>query len=270
MSVWQAIFLGIVQGVTEFLPISSSGHLVVLQRVMGMEEPKLTFDIIVHVGTLVSILVFFWKDIWALMKNPFTKMTGLLVVATLPVVISGFFLRDVVENQLRTPWLLALAFIITGILMVTADYLTKRPGRPSPGKSDRDITYLDALIVGVMQAMALPPGISRSGTTLTAALGRGLRRETATRFIFFMALIAIAGAGALEASDLVRGNTEAIEYIGFLPLAAGFVFSALVGYLSIGLLLKLLKVAKLKYFSYYVWALAGFILLDAAVLNIFW
>jgi undecaprenyl-diphosphatase len=268
MDVWQAIILGIVQGITEFLPVSSSGHLVVLQRVFGMREPALTFDIVVHLGSLVSIFVYFWKDIWALIKRPFSKMTGLLMIATVPVVIAGFFLRDVVEHELRSPWVLAIAFGITGVLLVAADYFASGQAVKQRPKTDRDITVVDAAIIGCMQALALPPGISRSGTTLAGALGRGLNREAATRFIFFMAIIAIAGAGVLEASELVRGTTT-VEYIGIMPLVIGFIASAVVGYLAIALLLKLLKAAKLRYFSFYVWALAGLILLDAAVFNYF-
>jgi undecaprenyl-diphosphatase len=268
MNVLQAIILGIVQGITEFLPVSSSGHLVVMQQIFAMEEPALTFDIVVHLGSLVSIFVFFRKDIWELLKKPFSKMTALLAVATVPVIFVGFFMRDIVENQLRAPWILAVAFIITGILLVAADYFTSGRGTAQRPKADRDITFADAAVIGCMQALALPPGISRSGATLAGALGRGLNRDTATRFIFFMAIIAIAGAGMLEASELLRGNVT-VENIGALPLVIGFVTSALVGYFSIALLLKLLKAAKLRYFSYYVWAMAAFILLDMVVLKIF-
>jgi len=268
MEIWQAIILGIVQGVTEFLPISSTGHLVVMQRVFGMEEPKLTFDVIVHVGSLVSIFVFFWKDIWALVKNPFCKFTGLLMVASLPVVIAGFALQDVIATDMRASWIVAGSFVITGFLLLIADYFIARLGESRPAKTDADITYLDALIIGVMQAFALMPAISRSGVTLTGALGRGLDRKAATRFVFFMAIITIAGAGALEAIGLIR-DPGAVEAIGFAPLAVGFVLSAVVGYASIGLLLRLISSAKLRYFSYYVWGLAALIFVDMIFFNRF-
>ena len=254
----QAILLGIVQGIAEFLPISSSGHLVLLQRIFGIEYPALTFDIVVHLGTLCSILAVFWKDVWALVKNPFSKMTGLLIVASLPVVVAGLFLRDAVEGFLRGGLWLAVAFTITGVLLQISDRFT------SGEKSDKDITYLDALIVGCMQAMALPPGISRSGTTITGALMRGINREAATRFSFMLAIIAIAGSGALEAFRIATGEAS-LGAIGVMPMAAGFITSALVGFLSIGLLLKLIKACKLRYFSFYVWALALFILIDYVV-----
>ncbi|MCL2187456.1 MAG: undecaprenyl-diphosphate phosphatase [Defluviitaleaceae bacterium] len=270
MSVFQAIILGIVQGITEFLPVSSSGHLVIMQRVFGMEEPKLTFDIVVHLGTLVSILVFFWKDIWALLKNPFSKMTGLLIVATLPLVVVGFFFRDVVEHQLRGSLFLAFAFIVTGLLMVAADYFASGKGPKIRVRYDRELTYVDALAIGAMQALALPPGISRSGTTLAAALGRGINRDTATRFIFFIGAIAIFGAGAMDALGFARGDITMYDIgVAPLPLIVGFIVSAVVGYFSIGILLRLLKATKLRYFSYYVWALAAFIFVDMLVLNLF-
>jgi len=259
MSVLQAIILGIVQGIAEFLPISSSGHLVLLQRVFGMEEPALTFDIVVHLGTLVAIVAVFWPDIWALVKKPFSKMTGLLIVGTLPLVIAGVFLRDIVENYLRSGIWLAAAFTVTGVLLIMADRITE--GR----KEERDITVVDALIVGCMQAFALPPGISRSGTTITGALARGINRETAAKFSFMLAIIAIAGAGVLEASILMRSDAPleaAFGAVGLVPMAVGFAVSAVVGYFSIKLLLKLIKACKLRYFSYYVWALAALLLIE--------
>ena len=256
MNIFQAIILGIVQGVAEFLPISSSGHLVVIQRIFGIEEPALTFDIVVHIGTLVSILVIFWKDVWGLIKNPFSKMTMLLVIASLPVVIAGLFFRGVIEHEfIRGGLWLGIAFVITGILLQVSDRFTKGV------KADKDITFVDALIVGCMQAMALPPGISRSGTTITGALFRGINRESATRLSFMLAIIAIAGSGVLEVYQIATGS-EGMGAIGVSPMVAGFITSALVGLLSIKLLLKLIKACKLRYFSYYVWALAALILLD--------
>jgi len=262
MTIFQAVILGIIQGITEFLPVSSSGHLIVFQRVFGMEEPALTFDIIVHVGTLLAIIAFFWVDIIAIIKKPFSKMTGLLIVGTLPVVIVGFIFRDAIENNFRTGIWLAAAFTITGILMIVSD-------RISTGtKAERDITWFDALFIGCCQALALPPGISRSGTTITGSLTRGLNRETAMRFSFMLALIAITGAATLETVEVIQDGAR-IEAIGTMPLIFGFLASALVGYLCISLLLKLIKACKLKYFSFYLWGLAALILVDYFVINRF-
>jgi len=262
MSILQAIILGIVQGITEFLPISSSGHLIVLQRVFGMEEPALTFDVVVHVGTLLAIVAVFWTDIVAIIKNPFSKMTGLLIVGTIPAVIAGFFLRNVIETHFRTGIWLAAAFTMTGVLLMLADRYT------TGHKEERDITWFDALFIGCCQALALPPGISRSGTTITGSLTRGLKRETAARFSFLLAIIAITGAGTLEVIDIVQDGAR-IEAIGIMPLIFGFLAAALVGYLCIRLLLKLIKACKLRYFSFYLWGLAALILVDYFFVNHF-
>jgi len=262
MNIIQAIILGIVQGITEFLPISSSGHLIVLQRVFGMEEPALTFDIVVHLGTLVSIVAVFWSDIVSIIKKPFGKMTGLLIVGTIPAIIAGFLLRDAVETHFRTGIWLAAAFTVTGFLLILADRFT------TGSKTERDITWFDALFIGCCQALAIPPGISRSGTTIAGALGRGLERKTAARFSFLLAIIAITGAGALEAWEVVQDGARA-EAIGVMPLIFGFLAAALVGYLCIRLLLRLIEACKLKYFSFYLWGLAALILVDYVFINHF-
>jgi len=264
MEIWQAIILGAVQGVAEFLPISSSGHLVLGQHMFGvdMEDPAFfTFDIVVHVGSFVAIAIAFWRDIWALIKNPFSKMTGLLIVGTIPAVIAGLFFRNHIE-MLRNGLWLAAAFTVTGFLLMAADRLSKGE------KGEGEITYMDALFVGVLQALALPPGISRSGTTITGALYRGISREAAAKYSFMLAMIAIAGAGALEAMQVIRGDVDP-STLGLEPMLIGFFVSLIVGYFSIRLLLKLIKACKLMYFSYYVWALAGLIVLDLVVFNLF-
>jgi undecaprenyl-diphosphatase len=267
MSILQAVILGIVQGVAEFLPISSSGHLVLLSHVFGIDEPSFTFDIVVHIGSLVAIVAVFWRDIWALVCKPFQKMTGLLIVGTLPVVVAGLFLRGPIEAMRDAAWVavaLAVAFVITGILLVVADKIKRTH------KEERDITYTDALIVGVAQACALPPGISRSGTTIAAGLGRGINRAAAAKYSFMLALIAIAGAGFVEmVVHLRRDAYEIAAQVGGMQMLFGFAASALVGYLSIRLLLGLIRAAKLRYFSYYVWALAVLIMLDFWVVNQF-
>ena len=264
MSIFQAIILGIVQGITEFLPISSSGHLIILHQFFGIEKGAFTFDIVVHLGTLVAIVIYFWADILALIKKPFSKMTGLLVVGTIPVVIAGFFLRNVMDN-FRTGIWLAAAFTLTGVLLMVADRITT-----TARKEERDITWLDAFIIGCFQALGIPPGISRSGTTITGGLVRGLNRETAARFSFLLAIIAIAGATVLEhMSEFVQGDGANIAAIGIAPVIVGFIVATIVGYLSISLLLKLLKACKFKYFSFYLWGLAVLLFVDYFFVNQF-
>jgi len=270
MTILEALILGIVQGVAEFLPISSSGHLIVLQRVFGIEEPLVTFDIFLHVGSLVAIVIVFWRDIWTLIKNPFSKMTGLLIVGTLPVVVGGFILyaTGILENNFRSGLWLACAFTVTGFFLLLADKITDTT------KKEQDITYKDALIVGLFQALALPPGISRSGTTIMGGLSRGINRDAAAKFSFMLAIIAIAGAGLLDLVASLRGSDYYEMFadassIGIVPMMVGFTASLVVGYFSIRLLLELIKKCKLKYFSYYVWALAALILVDYLVMHRF-
>jgi undecaprenyl-diphosphatase len=271
MNLLQAAVLAIVQGIAEFLPISSSGHLVLLHGFFESVnedwtiplEYQFTFDIMVHLGTLVAIIVAFRADILALIKEPFSKMTGLLIVGSLPVMVVGFTIRDPIINNLRTGIWLAAAFTVTGFLLVAADKFTKGV------KTERDISWLDALIIGCTQALALPPGISRSGTTITGGLARGLNRESATKFSFMLALIAIGGVSLLESYSMARGEGAAIETIGVAPIIVGLVVSAVVGFLAIKLLLKLIKSCKLRYFSYYLWGVAAFLLVDYLFLGVF-
>ena len=262
MELWQAVVLGIVQGVAEFIPISSSGHLVVLQKLFDIEMPGITFDIVLHLGSLAAIFMVFWRDIAALIRKPFQKMNGLLIVGTLPVVLAGFLLRGHLERLFHHAYVLAILFVVTGLMLIVADKL--KPGE----KTENDITYADAAVVGCMQALGLPPGISRSGATITGALGRGIDRQVAAKFSFLLAIIAIAGAGFLEAVEVAR-EPEVAGYFEALPLVFGFLASLMASFLAIKLLLKLIGACKLRYFSYYLFALAAWMMLDIFVLNIF-
>jgi len=250
MEIWQAVILGLVQGIAEFLPISSSGHLVILQNLFGINQPGVTFDIVLHIGSLCAVFAVFWRDILLLVKNPFQKMTLMLIIGTIPVVVVGYALRGYIELFQQSVYL-AAAFVFTGILLLMADRITQTH------KTVKEMTVLDAVTIGCMQAIALPPGISRSGATITGALVSGLTRETAARFSFLLSVIAIIGAGVLEFTDGGPGGV----YAGDIPAyMVGFVAAAVSGYFSIRLLLELIKKCQLKYFAYYVFALAGFLL----------
>jgi len=264
MTIWQAIILGIVQGIAEFLPISSSGHLVLMQRVFGIDLPSMTFDILVHLGSLCAVFAVFWKDILALIKKPFQKMTAMLIVGTIPAVVVGFAFKDQIEQIFNQGFFLAIAFAITGLLLLAADSIPVARSR----KEEKDMTLIDALIIGCMQALALPPGISRSGATITGGLLRGLNRETAARFSFLLSIIAIGGAGLLEAWEIYE-SPEIISRGDILPFIIGFIAAAVSGYFAIRLLLELIKKCNLKYFSYYLFILAALILVDRFVLNWF-
>ncbi|MCL2461465.1 MAG: undecaprenyl-diphosphate phosphatase [Defluviitaleaceae bacterium] len=260
MNILHAVILGIVQGFAEFLPISSSGHLVLLQSIFGISQPMMTFDVVLHLGSLVAVFVALWPDIWKILRHPIQKMTGLLIVATIPAVIVGALFQHRLEDLFSSGYLLAVAFIITGIFLIIADRL--RRGY----KKDKDITWLDAILIGCMQAVGIPPGISRSGSTITGALARKLDRETAARFSFLMSIPAILGAGVLTLKDIwfPKAGAAPEAAVGALPMIFGFVAAALTGYISIKFMLEIIKRCKLRYFSIYVFIVAAFVIITTA------
>ena len=256
MNVFQAVILGLIQGITEFLPVSSSGHLVLFQKLFNINQPTILFDIILHIGTLVPVIIIFWDKIFSLIKKPFEKYTWLIILATLPAVIIGLFFGNAIENLFNKADFLWLAFIITGVVLLCSD--SSKISKAI--KSDKDILYKDALIIGLMQAFAIIPGVSRSGSTIAAALICGLKKNTAARFSFMMSIPVIIGASVLELKHVFDGE---INYaLDFKIVFFGFIAAALSGYLAIKFMLNLIRQSKLKYFAYYVFILAFFILLD--------
>jgi len=250
MTLLEAIILGIIQGLAEFLPISSSGHLALGQYIFGYEDHNLIFIIVVHIGTLIPVVIVYRKAIWELIKRPFQKMTYLLIVATIPAAIVGIFFEDAIEAALSSITFLAVGFVVTGVVLIGTDRLRKT------GKKSDEITYLDATLIGIAQAVAVFPGISRSGSTISAALARGINREDAAKFVFLMSIPAILGALLIQIIHVVRGNLVLAD-LDFVVLGAGFVASALSGYLAINFMLAAIKKAKLSYFAYYVLVLAA-------------
>lgn len=260
MSILEAIILGIIQGLTEFLPVSSSGHLALGHIIFGLEEEGLLFTIAIHVATLIPVMIVFRKDIWTLIKQPFQKMTFLLIIATIPAALVGFLLRNVVETAFSSLQALAVGFIITGLVMTLSDKLRKNT------KKSEDITYLDAALIGTAQAAALLPGISRSGSTISASLARGITRESAAKFSFLMSIPAILGGAALEIITLIQSGAG-VSDISPIPLASGFLAAAFSGYLAVNFMLAAIKKAKLRYFAYYVLTLSAVIIFGLIALN---
>lgn len=258
MNVFQAVILGLIQGITEFLPVSSSGHLVLFQKLFNINQPTILFDVILHIGTLVPIIIIFWDKIFSLIKKPFEKYTWLIILATLPAVIIGLFFGDAIENLFNKADFLWLAFLITGVILLLSDKISSTAS--SNLKSDKKILFKDALIIGLMQAFAIIPGVSRSGSTIGAALICGLEKNTAARFSFMMSIPVIIGASVLELKHVFDGE---INYaLDFKIVFFGFISAALSGYLAIKFMLNLIRQSKLKFFAYYVFILAFFILLD--------
>ena len=256
MSLLEAIILGLIQGLSEFLPVSSSGHLLVAHQVFGITgEDNLTFIIVLNMGSLVPLLWVFRKDVWALIRNPFQKMTALLIIATLPVIIVTVLFLDYIEQMFHLVHFLPVGFVITGIVLLLSDKFSK-------GKRDiGELNVIDAVLVGLAQAVAVFPGLTRSGSTITASLARGLNRESAAKFSFLMSIPTAFGALILRAGHIVSGRVL-IDDLNFLNLGAGFITAAVSGYLAINFMLSIVKKAKLKYFAlYYVFALAIFVIL---------
>lgn len=263
MSFLQAILLGIIQGFTEFLPVSSSGHLILAQRMFGLNQSSLVFDVVLHLGTLVPVFIVFWKDIVGLIMKPFQKLTYLLIAATIPAVLAALLFGDTIEALFEGSYfLLGVGFIITGILLMYSD------GIHNGDKPMENVTYLDAAIIGIVQAIAITPAISRSGSTISASLFRNLTRETAARFSFLLSIPAILGAAVLQIIKIVRGDIM-IADLNMLSMLVGFIAAMLSGLLAIRFMLALIKKCKLRYFSYYVFVLALFIFIDSLFLHLF-
>ncbi|MHB1421122.1 MAG: undecaprenyl-diphosphate phosphatase [Bacillota bacterium] len=260
MSVIQAIILGIVQGLTEFLPVSSSGHLVLFQKLFHLTSSSLAFDVVVHFGTLVAVLIYFWSDIVGILRKPFCRLTALLIAGSIPTAIIGFAFSDFFEKAFQTGKTLGIEFIATGLLLWFAENV--RSGR----KKLPQTTIPDALVIGTMQGIAILPAISRSGLTIAGSLFRGLDRRFAARFSFLLSIPAILGATALEGKSLVESGL-ANEPV--TALALGTLAAAISGYLAIGYMLKILERGSLKVFSYYVFILGTIVILDQLLFHIF-
>lgn len=261
MSIIQAIILGIVQGVAEFLPVSSSGHLAVFQTLLGLENPSFFFDILLHVATLVPIFIVFRKDIFALIKNPFQKTTYLLVIATIPTVVFVLLFGDITDRLFATGTFLPFSFALTGVMLLFADYMAPK------AKEGKDVGYVEAIVIGCMQAIGTFPGVSRSGSTLSGALATKVDREKAAKFSFLMAIPAILGALVLQLVDLFQGEIS-IGGDSIIPIICGCLAAMISGFLSINILLQLIKRAKLKFFAYYVFGVAIFVLVSQIFFNV--
>jgi undecaprenyl-diphosphatase len=258
MTVFQAFILGLAQGLGEFLPISSSAHLILIPWLFKWPDPGLTFDVALHIGTLVAVVVFFWKDWITLfknglgsgMKNPEGRLFWFLVVASIPGAIIGALLEQQAETTFRSPMIIASMLLIMALILYLADhYGAKR-------QHGETVSFSQSLFIGISQALAIIPGVSRSGITIASGLFLGFTREDAARFSFLLSTPIIAGAGILKLRHL---TTAAITP----PFLVGVITSALVGFLVIGILLRWLRRNSFLPFVWYR------LLLAAGVITIF-
>ncbi len=260
----EAAILGLVQGLTEFLPVSSSGHLAIFKRILGADalSTTLTMDILLHVGTLIAVFLVYYKDIgnllregilmlWDLLrgkpdfKTPYRRFVFLVLIGSIPAGICGVMLKDAIGT---------LPLLAVGLaLFVTAMFLWLSDKIVAGKKTMEDASYRSAFMVGIFQAVAILPGISRSGATITGATVAGFSREFAVKFSFILSIPAILGAALLDAVDIFKSGTMAVE-AG--PALVGMVVAAISGFLAMRWLLKLVQKSKFHYFSYYC-AVAG-------------
>ena len=254
MSLIEALILGLLQGLTEFIPVSSSGHLILAQEIFGDNDSTLAFDILLHLGTLAALLVFFRNDIWKLITNitkdnTWGRLGRLLIIATIPAGIAGLLFADSIDESLRDPGIVAAMLVVVGIFMIIAD----RQTRP---KKDKPVTNKQGITIGLAQVIALIPGTSRSGITITAGVFSGLSRQEAARFSFLLAIPIVAASGlGIFISDV---DTSSLS-IGpvFIGLLAAFVS----GLFAIRFMLKWISKLGLTPFAIYRFVLAVLVLI---------
>lgn len=258
LSIWKAALLGAIQGATEFLPVSSSGHLVIAQKLLGWQPAGgmiLAFDVALHMGTLISVIVVFWRDIVDMLTGRNWKLAGWLVLATIPAVIVGFSLKSLIEDLFSSVLTVGIAWLVTGTVLVLTRFV-KTPDRS-------DVGWFRSLIIGCAQAVAIIPGISRSGSTIAAGLFLKIDKTMAAKFAFLMSIPAIAGGAVLDAKDLAGfpdGSTVA--------LIVGVLFAAIVGYLCIKWLLRIIRGGQLWWFGVYC-LIAGLVVVAGRAISIF-
>lgn len=242
----EALILGIVQGLTEFLPVSSTAHLILFPWFFHWtgELDSLTFDVALHAGTLLALIICFWKD-WIEIIFRKQKLFVLIVIASVPAGVAGILLNDMVEHTLRSPFIIAVSLVIFGGIMILSEKMNKT-------RSVDSINVTDALMIGFAQAVALIPGVSRSGITISAGLFRGLEREASARFSFLLSTPIIAGATLLHARKLLKTGSDHNMTLFLL----GFIAAAIAGFAAIKFLMHFLRNHQLHAFAYYRFGLA--------------
>ena len=268
MTYFEAVILGLVQGLAEFLPISSSGHLALLQQWFDIDENKvLLFAVLLHVGTLISVFIIYWKDIWELIvelcltikdlltgkglrleERPVRKLGVMIIVATIPTAIIGILFNDLFDKLYTSVLPIGVGLIITGFLLVLAE---------RTGNSNRGIdkmNFRNALFIGTVQGIAICPGISRSGSTLFGSLICNLDRKFAVKFVFLISIPSILGSAIMETPEAIKAGFDMAQ-LG--PVLVGMAVAAVSGLIAIKTMIKIVSDKKLSYFSYYVWALGA-------------
>ena len=272
MSVWHAILLGIVQGLTEFLPISSSAHLILIPWLAGWPEPGLEFDVALHLGTLAAVLIYFRRDLFLMitsflrgiyLRQPFeesnARLAWIILLGSIPAAVAGYAFNDAIDNYFhsgaggdRSIVLIATLLMVLGAFLLLAERVARHT-RPV-----ESLGWRDGIVIGAAQALALLPGVSRSGSTITAGLMTGLKRDAAARFSFLLGVPAIVGAGALETKNVIDAGIDSDQVATFL---SGGLTAAAVGYLTIAFLMTFLRTNSTLVFVGYRFALGAALLI---------
>ena len=272
MTYFEAVILGLVQGLAEFLPVSSSGHLALLQQFFGIDENKvLLFAVMLHVGTLISVFIVYWKDIWELIvelcltikdlctgkglrldERPVRKLGVMIIIATIPTGIIGVLGGDFFDSLYTSIVPIGVGLIITGFLLVMAE----RMGSSSRGLEK--MNFRNAFFIGLVQGIAICPGISRSGSTLFGSLICNLDRKFAVKFVFLISIPSILGSAVMELPDAIEAGVTVAE-AG--PVIVGMLVAAVSGLVAIKTMIKIVSDKKLSYFSYYVWVVGAFVVM---------
>ncbi len=268
MSIWVAMLLGLVQGLCEFLPVSSSGHLLLLSKMFGIDEGQMFFSLMLHLATLVAVLIVYWKIVWKLIRRPFQKTVGLLLLALVPTVILALLFKkvspfdrfyDAAENGRY----LGFCFLITSVLLLLSDHI-RIPREKQRRLKDMRVT--DALIIGGLQGVGVLPGVSRSGSTISGALFAGLNRKAAADFSFLLSIPSIIGGAVLEIPDAIE---QGVGDIHFSCVLAGMIVAGVTGYFAIKLVLGAIKRRKLWGFAVYTAVLGALVLVDQFLTHVF-
>ena len=281
MAIWIIIILGIVQGASEFLPVSSSGHLVLFYNIFNITDNTILLSVILHVATLLAVVLCYYKQIFELIKNPFCETNKKLLVATIPTVIIVILLKSLVEKTFSGDFII-IGFLITALVLLISQikenkvnklknkYFVTQPNiylSKNHDITNLNISYKQALLIGTAQGIAVFPGISRSGSTIATGLISGVSKQEVADFSFLLSIPIIIGGLLFELIDVVKG--EASLNIGWLSLSVGFLFSFISGLVCIKLMLKFVKSKKLTWFSLYLVLLSIFLILNKYVLFLF-
>ncbi|NQU99627.1 MAG: undecaprenyl-diphosphatase UppP [Parcubacteria group bacterium] len=254
MNIIQSTILGLIQGLTEFIPVSSSGHLVIVREIFGIEDLGIAFDAFLHLGTLLAVLIYFRKDFINIVKEKNIKFLKQVVIAIIPAGIIGLLFEDVISNFFRSTLGVSILMIAVGTIFIIAEKYNKIQ---KDKKEIKDITPLDALIIGLLQILALLPGVSRSGITISAGMFRKIKRVEATRFSFIMSAVIIFAASGKGAISLFTDTGSMNELV---VIIWGGVVAFISGYLSIKFLMNYLKKHKLYIFSIYLFVVGTILL----------